>query len=68
MQKEQTLSQPFMAVTKAVTRPRAASGLARGKRYSSEAIQPVSTKRSREARSTISGSFEMLSGPKTKSR
>ncbi len=69
MQKEQTLSHPFMAVTKAVARPRAASGSARGKTYSSEPIQPVSAKRSRlAARSSISGRRAMLSGPKTKSR
>ena len=68
MQKAQTLSQPFIAVTKAVTRPRAASGSARGKTYSSESIQPVSANRSRPpARSSISGSRPMLSGPKTKS-
>ena len=33
------MSHPFMAVTKAVARPRAASGSARGKTYSSEGIQ-----------------------------
>ena len=67
MQNEQTLSQPFIAVTNAVAWPRAASGSARGKTYSSEAIHPVSAKRSVRARSIMPGSFAMLSGPKTKS-
>ncbi len=67
-QKAQTLSQPFMAVTKAVARPRAASGSAEGKTYSSESIQPVSANRCRfRARATSSGRRETLSGPKTKS-
>ena len=67
-QKAQTLSQPFMAVTKAVARPAAARGSAAGKTYSSERIQPVSANRSfARARATISGSLERLSGPKTKS-
>ena len=68
MQKEQTLSHPFMAVTKALARPRAASASARGKTYSSESIHPVSENRSRRsARSTSSGRRPTWSGPKTKS-
>ena len=57
MQNAQTLSQPFIAVTNAVTRPRAASGSAPGNTYSSDAIQPVSENRSRpSARASSSGS------------
>jgi len=69
-QKLQTLSQPFITVTNSLTFPAELPGSARGKTYSSESTQAVSVTRTRSAltRVTISGSFPMASGPKTKSR